>query len=132
MPHFSKGTHEFLNGMQQGKQYRITAWINIPTRYDETTKRYDPLTPEQQAARERLYQAMKDAGAGISITVSERTDDPDVKNFPAVSKFNLFVNNYDNYQGSNQQSNYQAPQQQQQQQQPQQPPAAPTGGFSFA
>ena len=49
MPHFSKSNHQFKFGLSGDKNYRLTAWINFQTPWNDATNRYDPMTEEQRA-----------------------------------------------------------------------------------
>ena len=99
MPHFSKGTHTFEQ-IETNKHYRLAGWVNMPTKWNDTLKQYDPRTQEQIDAQRQIYELMKKHGAGIQVSVQERMDGLEPKDFPVKQRFNMFVNNYENYQSA--------------------------------
>ena len=94
MPHFSKGIHTFEQ-IDTGKHYRLTAWISIRANFDHTTKSYEPRTKEQIDAQREIYELMKKHGAGIQVSVHERMDGLEPKDFPVKHRITLYVNKYD-------------------------------------
>ena len=95
MPHFSKKTHTFEQ-IDTSKHYRLSGWVNMPTKWNDTEKRYEPRTAEQIDAQNQIYDLMKRHGAGIQVVVHERMDGLEAKDFPVKHRINLFVNDYDN------------------------------------
>lgn len=99
MAHFSRGTQVFkkpiyANDMDgNGKQYRITAWINMRTNWNDSLERYEEMTQQQKKDCEYLFSEMQKYGAQLSITISERTDSLDVREFPVAARTTLYVNN---------------------------------------
>jgi len=114
MAHFSRGTQVFKQPIEQNKEYRITAWINMKTPWNDSLGRYEQMSDRQKQDCERLFQEMQKYGAQLSVTISERTDAIDVREFPVAGRTTLFVNNkqqnqaaqqYDQSPGQYQQSN---------------------------
>ena len=68
MPHFSKGTHTFEQ-IETNKHYRLTGWVNMPTKWNDAVKQYEPRTQEQIDAQRQIYELMKKHGAGIQVSV---------------------------------------------------------------
>jgi hypothetical protein len=99
MPHFSKGTHTFEQ-IETNKHYRLAGWVNMPTKWNDTLKQYEPRTQEQIDAQRQIYELMKKHGAGIQVSVQERMHGLEPKDFPVKQRFNMFVNNYENYQSA--------------------------------
>ena len=99
MPHFSKSTHKFVGGLDANKEYRLTAWINLKTPWNDANNRYDPMSEDQRQQCEELFRQFQASGCQISVTISERTDatddrgNPDVRNFPVASRVTMYPNN---------------------------------------
>jgi len=112
MPHFSKGKHTFQN-FETNKNYRLTGWVNMPTKWNDSNKSYEPRTPQQIDAQQKIYELMKEHDAGIQVVVHERVDGLEPKDFPVKHRITLYVNNYGNNFTSNTNDapiqNYQAP-----------------------
>ena len=100
MPHFSKSNHQFKMGLSDQKNYRLTAWINFQTPWNDTTSRYDPMTDEQRAQCEELFRQFQASGCQIAVTITERTDavtsegKPDWKAMPIAGRMTLYPNDY--------------------------------------
>ena len=98
MPHFSKANHQFKFGLSDQKNYRLTAWINFQTPWNDTTSRYDPMTDEQRAQCEELARQFQLSDMQISVTITERTDaqtsegKPDWKAMPIAGRMTLYPN----------------------------------------
>lgn len=114
MAHFSRGTQVFKQPIEQNKEYRITAWINMKTPWNDALGRYEQMSDRQKQDCERLFQEMQKYGVQLSVTISERTDAMDVREFPVAGRTTLYVNNkqqnqaaqqYDQSPGQYQQSN---------------------------
>ena len=73
MAHLSKATHKFLSPLSSDKEYRITAWLNIKTQFNESINKYEQMSDAQRQACEDVYQHMVREGIELSITLSERT-----------------------------------------------------------
>lgn len=58
MPHFSKGTHTFEK-IDTSKHYRLTGWVNMPTKWNDASKSYEPRSQEQIDAQRQIYELMK-------------------------------------------------------------------------
>ena len=99
MPHFSKGTHTFEQ-IETNKHYRLTGWVNMPTTWNDEVKQYEPRTQEQIDAQRQIYELMKKHNAGIQISVQERMDGLEPKDFPVKQRITMYVNNYENYQSA--------------------------------
>ena len=99
MPHFSKSTHKFVGGLDANKEYRLTAWINVKTPWNDANNRYDPMSEDQRQQCEELFRQFQASGCQISVTISERTDatddrgNPDVRNFPVAGRVTMYPNN---------------------------------------
>ena len=97
MPHFSKSAHQFNVPITSDKQYRVSAWINCKTDWDDNTKKYEPMTDDQKQKCEEMFRQFQASGCEISVTLSQRTDDtdefgnPDVRKFPKVGAFTLYT-----------------------------------------
>ena len=100
MPHFSKGNHTFEQ-IETNKHYRLTGWVNMPTAWNDATKSYEPRTQEQIDAQRQIYELMKQHGAGIQVSVHERMDGLEPKDFPVKHRITLYVNKYDSNQNAN-------------------------------
>jgi len=102
MAHFSKTAHKFMNGLDGNKEYRITAWINAKTPWNDTTGKYDFMSDEQKQQCEELFRQFQSGDFQISITLSERTDavdqfgKPDVRSFPKAGSVTLYTNKFNN------------------------------------
>ena len=94
MPHFSKGIHTFEQ-IDNTKHYRLTGWVNMPTKWNDASKSYEPRTQEQIDAQRQIYELMKKHGAGIQVSVHERMDGLEPKDFPVKHRITLYVNKYD-------------------------------------
>ena len=92
MAHLSKATHKFLSPLSSDKEYRITAWLNIKTQFNESINKYEQMSDAQKQACEAVYQHMVREGIELSITLSERTAAQDVREFPKAAFIKLFVN----------------------------------------
>ena len=92
MAHLSKATHKFLSPLSSDKEYRITAWLNIKTQFNESINKYEQMSDAQKQACEAVYQHMVREGIELSITLSERTAAQDVREFPKVCYIPLFTN----------------------------------------
>jgi len=92
MAHLSKATHKFLSNLSSDKEYRITAWLNIKTQFNESINKYEQMSDAQKQACEAVYQHMVSEGIELSITLSERTAAQDVREFPKAAFIKLFVN----------------------------------------
>ncbi len=96
MPHFSKSTHKFVGGLDANKEYRLTAWINLKTPWNDANNRYDPMSEDQRQQCEELFRQFQASGCQISVTISERTDatddrgNPDVRNFPVAGRVTMY------------------------------------------
>ena len=100
MPHFSKGNHTFEQ-IETNKHYRLTGWVNIPTTWNDSTKSYEPRTQQQIDATRQIVELMKQHGAGIQVSVHERMDGLEPKDFPVRQRMTLYVNTYENMQNAN-------------------------------
>lgn len=102
MAHFSKTAHKFINGLDSNKEYRITAWINAKTPYNNDTGKYDFPSDEQKQQCEELFRQFQSGDFQISITLQERTDatdqfgKPDVRSFPKAGSVTLYTNKFNN------------------------------------
>ena len=94
MPHFSKGKHTFQN-FETNKNYRLTGWVNMPANWNDSNKAYEPRTPQQIDAQQKIYELMKEHDAGIQVVVHERVDGLEPKDFPVRHRITLYVNKYD-------------------------------------
>jgi len=65
------------------------------------------MTEAQKATCENLYKQLLDAGAEIGVTLAERNEAIDVREFPKVAYIPLFTNKP--YDANRQASGYQAP-----------------------
>ena len=92
MSHFSTSNFKPRADLSAGKEYRVTGFINLKETYNETLGRYEQRSPEDRAIIDRLYRAMYEAGASISLTISERKAAVDVREFPRVASFKVFAN----------------------------------------
>ena len=92
MAHLSKANHKFLSPLSSDKEYRITAWLNIKTPFNESIGKYEQMSDAQKQACEAVYQHMVREGIELSITLSERTAAQDVREFPKAAFIKLFVN----------------------------------------
>ena len=99
MPHFSKGIHTFEQ-IDNTKHYRLTGWVNMPTKWNDASKSYEPRTQEQIDAQRQIYELMKAHGAGIQVSVHERMDGLEPKDFPVKHRITLYVNKYDSVPSS--------------------------------
>lgn len=99
MPHFSKSTHKFVGGLDANKEYRITAWINFQTPWNDANNRYDPMSEDQRKKCDELFRQFQAEDFQISVTISERTNatdqngHPDVRNFPVAGRVTMYPNN---------------------------------------
>lgn len=126
MPHFSHSKLKLKQPLSPDKEYRVTAYLNLKTNWNESTQRFEPMTPEQRQTCEDLHAQLAAHGVEIGITFAERTGALDVREFPRAGYITLFVNTpraegAPGYQQQQPQQNYQQPQQNYQQP-PQQPP----------
>ena len=100
MPHFSKSAHQFNVPISSDKQYRVSAWINCKTDWDDNAKRYEPMTDDQKQKCEEMFRQFQASGCQISVTIQERTNatdefgKPDVRQFPKVGVITLYTSNY--------------------------------------
>ena len=100
MPHFSKSNHQFKFGLSGDKNYRLTAWINFQTPWNDAANRYDPMTEEQRTKCEELFRQFQTDDFQISVTITERTDavtsegKPDWKAMPVAGRMTLYPNDY--------------------------------------
>ena len=130
MPHFSRSTLQLKQPLRPDKEYRVTAYINFKTNWNESTQRFEPMTPEQRQTCDELHAQLAAHGVELGITFSEKTGALDVREFPRAGYITLFVNTpraegAPGYQQQQPQQNYQQPPQQPPQayqQPPQQPP----------
>ena len=130
MPHFSHSKLKLKQPLSPDKEYRVTAYLNFKTNWNESTQRFEPMTPEQKQTCEDLHAQLAAHGVEIGITFAERTNALDVREFPRAGYITLYVNTpraegAPGYQQQQPQQNYQQPPQQPPQgyqQPPQQPP----------
>lgn len=99
MPHFSKGNHTFEQ-IETNKHYRLTGWVNMPTKWNDAVKQYEPRSQEQIDAQRQIYELMKQHGAGIQISIHERMDGLEAKDFPIKQRITLYVNKYEDNQNA--------------------------------
>lgn len=94
MPHFSKANHTQQTSVRltEGKQYRLTGYINMRTPWNDNLKRFEQMSAAQKQTCDELYRQMAAAGAELSITIWERTEAIDVREFPRVLSLNLYTN----------------------------------------
>jgi len=92
MAHFSRGTQEFKKEIQANKPYRVTAWINLRTNWNDSLGKYEEMTEQQKADCEKLYDYMREYGAQISVSFHERTGSDNVKDFPLAGRTTVYVN----------------------------------------
>jgi|21_taG_2_1085346.scaffolds.fasta_scaffold39730_2 hypothetical protein len=119
MPHFSRSKLKLKQPLSPDREYRVTAYLNFKTDWNESTQRFEPMTPEQKQTCEDLHAQLAAHGVEIGITFAERTAAQDVREFPRAGYITLFVNTpraegAPGYQQQQPQQNYQQP--------PQQPP----------
>ena len=131
MPHFSRSKLKLKQPLSPDKEYRVTAYLNFKTNWNESTQKFEPMTPEQKQTCEDLHAQLAAHGVEIGITFAERTGALDVREFPRAGYITLYVNTprvegAPSYQQQPQQ-NYQQPPQQPQQQGYQQ--QQPQGGY---
>ena len=102
MAHFSKTAHKFINGLDSNKEYRVSAWINLKTPWNDTTGKYDLMSDEQKLQCEELFRQFQSGDFQISVTLHERTDatdqfgKPDVRSFPKAGSITLYTNKFNN------------------------------------
>jgi len=109
MPHFSKSRLKLKANLSVDKEYRATGYVNIRTAWNDELRKFEPMTEAQKATCENLYKQLLDAGAEIGVTLAERTEAIDVREFPKVAYIPLFTNKP--YDAADRQvtSGYQAP-----------------------
>tara|TARA_R100000808_G_C2148583_1_gene156752 strand:+ start:1521 stop:1898 length:378 start_codon:yes stop_codon:yes gene_type:complete len=100
MPHFSMSKWQPKQTLNSDKEYRIFAYLNFSTPWNDGLKRYEFQTEEQKEICNNLFSELSKAGVKLSVTITERSGD-DVKSFPVVARMPLFVNKYDNQTASN-------------------------------
>lgn len=92
MPHFSKSRLKLKANLSVDKEYRATGYVNIRTAWNDELRKFEQMTEAQKATCENLYKQLLDAGAEIGVTLSERTEAIDVREFPKVAYIPLFTN----------------------------------------
>jgi len=92
MPHFSKSRLKLKANLSVDKEYRATGYVNIRTPWNDELRKFEPMTEAQKATCENLYKQLLDAGAEIGVTLAERTEAIDVREFPKVCYIPLFTN----------------------------------------
>tara|TARA_R110000765_G_scaffold415517_1_gene516697 strand:+ start:321 stop:704 length:384 start_codon:yes stop_codon:yes gene_type:complete len=92
MPHFSKSSFKTKQTLSPDREYRATAYVNMRTPWDDNTGRYQPMTQDQRNVCERLHKELHAAGVEIGVTIAERSQALEVKDFPKVAFISLFVN----------------------------------------
>jgi len=109
MPHFSKSRLKLKANLSVDKEYRATGYVNIRTPWNDELRKFEQMTEAQKATCENLYKQLLDAGAEIGVTLAERTEAIDVREFPKVAYIPLFTNKP--YDAADRQvtSGYQAP-----------------------
>ena len=107
MPHFSKSRLKLKANLSVDKEYRATGYVNIRTAWNDELRKFEPMTEAQKATCENLYKQLLDAGAEIGVTLAERNEAIDVREFPKVCYIPLFTNKP--YDSDRQASGYQAP-----------------------
>ena len=88
-----KMKRDVLADDQEGepKEFFGSAFLQFKTEYDQDTNRFEPMTDEQKAIVQELWEACHDAGVELSISLFERTGS-DFKDWPKVLQFSLRVN----------------------------------------
>ena len=98
-PQFSRSKFKFkkdirsldING--EPVEYRGVAFLQFRTEWNEKTRSFTPMTPEQKQICGDLHRQLADAGVELGVTVSERVPgEEDVRAFPKVMQFQLMVN----------------------------------------
>ena len=92
MPHFSKSRLKLKANLSVDKEYRATGYLNIRTPWNDELRKFEPMTEAQKALCENLYKQLLDAGAEIGVTLAERNEAIDVREFPKVAYIPLFTN----------------------------------------
>ena len=92
MPHFSKSRLKLKANLSVDKEYRATGYVNIRTPWNDELRKFEPMTEAQKATCENLYKQLLDAGAEIGVTLAERNEAIDVREFPKVAYIPLFTN----------------------------------------
>jgi hypothetical protein len=78
--------------------YRATAFIQYKTDWNDNTRRYEPMTPEQQAKCNELGKMLADAGVEISIGLFLRAGEQPSQ-FPKMAQFTIYPNKPRDNQG---------------------------------
>tara|TARA_R110002020_G_scaffold71209_8_gene184202 strand:+ start:275 stop:619 length:345 start_codon:yes stop_codon:yes gene_type:complete len=97
-PHLSRSKFKMKQSVQaldtenQPKEFRATAFIQFKTEWIEADRRYERMTPEQEKICADLGRKLAEAGVEISVTVSERKDGFDIRDFPKVMQFQMYTN----------------------------------------
>jgi hypothetical protein len=87
-------------------EYQASAWVTFNNGWDEAANRPYPLTPQQEAAVQQLYQHLIQSGVQLQVTIKQKVGE-DSRAWPVAGRMNLFVNKPDG--GQQQQAPQQAP-----------------------
>lgn len=102
MPHFSRSRIKMRKDVRavdmhgEPVEYRGIAFLQFRTEWNDTTRSFKPMTPQQKQICEDLYLQLAEAGVELGITITERVPGvEDVRQFPKVMSFQLMVNRID-------------------------------------
>lgn len=98
-PHFGNSKLKIKNTLYAenhgtAKEYQVSAWLAFNNGWDDAANRPVPMTEEQKALIQGLYEDLANCGVELQITLKDRNGN-DASQWPIAGRMRLFVNTKD-------------------------------------
>lgn len=90
-PHMGNSKVTFKESLIPNQEYRASAWLQINNGWDDNANRPVPMTPQQEAIVQQLFDQLLATGAEIQITLQHKNS-ADARSWPIVGRMKLFGN----------------------------------------